>query len=452
VADKPKLSINFTQDTQSKVAPIPPAPVSRTEGILSEEMDKKPDGGRKFFAYKLLDEDSIAEARKVTLSLYPQMFNDPVFTMTFGEEAVDAMNALVDRKEKEEQSVDIPALYRIMRHASEVMLGLKERYNLSDEEVREQVEKAVRGEKSLFASLFGKGEITLQNLRLDLQSVEQQVDAMDAEMLKEQSKLLHNISLQHELYNATEDEILELVRVIALMELVRENAQQEADSIKADPSDLAQRNEIERRRRIVDFMFILDSKITEYTNRMFLAWTSSREIMNDRTLYVGLATKLQHQMKLTVPAMKSAMLRWAKRIEAMQSSQVIDVASALANEWFVAAADSSANTMEQIANSAYSSTIKEETLDQVSASVAREAEALLKAYEQTGEQRAGINRALVRAQQLMQQKDQEINEEVIRQMAEEAATRLTADVSTDLPEMNVHQTQEEEVRSKRLSR
>ena len=450
MSDKQKLSINFSLDTKTNIAPIPPAPVSRTDAILSEEVEK-PDDRRRFLAYKLLDEDSETEARRVAVALYQRMFNDSVFLMEFGQDAVDRMNELVDRKQDEEQSVDIPYLYQLMRSASEVMLGLKTTYDLSNEDVKEQVEKAVRGERSFLDTLRRKGQITLQTLRLDLQTVEQQVDAIDAKMLAEQAKLLHNISLQHELYNTTEDEILELVRDIALMEIVRELAQAEADAIKADPSDMSQRNEIERRRRIVDFLVILDSKITEYTNRMFLAWTSSREIMNDRTLYVGLATKLQHQMKLTVPSMKLAMLRWAKRIEAMQTTQVIDVASDLANQWFTAAADSSAETAQEIAESAYSSTIKEETLDQVSQAVAKEAEALLAAYEKTGEERAGISRALVRAQQLMQQQDQKINDAVIKRMAEEAATRLSAPDS--LPEMTEEEQAalEEEERRGRLS-
>ena len=305
------------------------------------------------------------------------------------------------------------------------MLGLKDEYDLSQPDVREALEQEIDGGRiQRWINMLRRGVTTLENLRLDLKSVELQVDALDAQMLGEQTKLLSNISLQHELYKATEDEILELVRVIALMELVRELAQEEASQIMVNADDIAQRNLIEKRRAITDFINLLSTKITEYQNRMFIAWTSSREIMNDRTLYVGLAMKLQHQMKLTVPAMKMAMLRWEKEIEALQATEVGDVADELANEWFKAAAHASVETVRQIAKAAYTPTIKEETIDEVSQAVSREADALLQEFQKSGVKRDGIEQALARAQKLMQSKDEEINEYVIKEMVDQARNRL----------------------------
>jgi uncharacterized protein YaaN involved in tellurite resistance len=263
-------------------------------------------------------------------------------------------------------------------------------------------------------------------MKLDLKTVDEQIDSTEAELVDQSQKLLENIHIQDQLYVENERQILSLIRDIAVMEQVLELAKAELKALMANGPVTSQRTSVDRSQALNTFIPLLESKIADYKNHMFVGSTNSQQIIHARTLAVGLAMRLNNQMKLTVPTMKSTMFRWMKAIESRQAAELSDIVAETANEWMTTLADASEQSVAELSKTANSPTITAETIAHVANSAVNEADSMLKAYLEGQEKRSAIDDAMVKGQRKLESAEGLMNNAVVDTQVHDARKRLSS--------------------------
>ncbi len=420
--DRPtKLSISFDEEPSDSTPSLklPSKPVGPADTILAEALGQE--GGKEMLVCnQMLDDESLAKAQTKAAELLPAMMSNTEMLRQFGQDAVADMNALIDDMLARVKPVEIPELTQLMRGLSGEMRQLKGRYDISQPKIAKKLERAIAGHKSL----FNRGASLIEQLMAEAEAIQAQIDHIKGELGEKQLKMVANILLYDELYLQNEEEILKVIKVIAVLELVRDFALEKMQSIDADENSPADRQKVEQRRAIADFVALVNMQIIEYKNRLFVGWSTSPQIHNMRTLDVALAQKLFNLMNLTIPVMKSTILQWRLLIESMQSGEAGEVVADAANEWLVAYAQAGANATPQIAQMGQTPTVTPETVANMADSIAQQAESIQEAYIDGTRRRAEVDNAIVTAQRLSQVASEAISDAVVDELLVHATNRL----------------------------
>lgn len=417
-----KISVDFDDEVPAgKEILIPEAPKGGADKIVEENAGSEA-AREKLVCTDLLDADSQEKARKKAREWFPVMLADTNQLMAFGEASVARLNALVDQMRENEKPVNIPELATLMRKASYAMSGLKNEYDISDPRISKKIDDEVKGK----LKLFRRGGSFITRMKIDLQDVDQQIDSTEAELVTQSQMLLENIHIQDQLYIENERQILSLIRDISVMEQVLELAKAELKSLMANGPVTSQRSSMDRSQALNTFIQLLETKIADYKNHMFVGSTNSQQIIHARTLAVGLAMRLNNQMKLTVPTMKSTMFRWIKAIETRQAAELSDIVAETANDWMTTLADASEASVAELSKTANSPTITAETITHVAESAVNEADSMLKAYLEGQQKRSAIEDAMVKGRRKLEGAEGQMNSAVVDSQVHAASKRLSS--------------------------
>ncbi len=392
----------------SETISVPPAPQGEAD-LFFKQTAATPATRESFSCKSLLTGENLEHAQVYAQRLYPQMLNNTQVMMEFGRDAVAGMNQLIDTLLKEVGPVDIPELTAIMRNLNNEMRKVRGKYDVSDSRARERLENWGKG----LGRFFGQAKSLIAALMEDAMSIEQQLDKVKATLVGKEQQILRNVGMYDQLYRANEQEIMNVIRAIAIMELVRDLAQEEAASIVADPNNQAERNKTERKRLLADFIQNLEIKITEYKNRLFVGWTTSPQVTNMRSLDVGLAQKLDLLMNLTIPVMKGTIVQWRMMIQAQQGAQMERVVAEAANEWLTAYTNAGAQAVPLIASAVQTPSLTPQTITAMAASVEQQTQAIIDAYDQGREKRAASDDAIVKAARVISAATNKISTKVV---------------------------------------
>src|SRR5262249_39888100 len=188
--------------------------------------------------------------------------------------AMEQGKGQVSRIFREVGRVDIPELNSIMHQLNDRMRNFRRKYDPSDPKVRESFDKFM----DAISGLFRKGRDLLEMLFEEAKTVEQQLDKVSGQLSDKQLQLKRNGVLCDELYKANEGGIGQLIGAIAVMEMVRDIAVEDAKSIKIDPADVDKRDKEERLSLITEFIQALEVRINEFQQRLFVAWSTSPQV------------------------------------------------------------------------------------------------------------------------------------------------------------------------------
>ena len=278
-------------------------------------------------ALAMLGPAQAEQARAVARKQFPVLLADTQQLATFGDPALAAVNAQVNRIFREVAPVQIPELTTIMHQLNDRMRALRGRYDPNDPRIREvfdQFMDAVRG-------IFARGRDIVEMLFEEARSVEQHLDRVAGQLTTKQHELKRNVVLCDELYKANEASISQLVGVIAVMEAVTDEALAAQAAIVVDPADPAFREKQEERARITEFIAALQTRIGEFQQRLFVAWSTSPQIRNIRALHFGLGQRLALMVNLTIPTMKLTIAQWGLLMQD-QAAQMQQAVADSANE------------------------------------------------------------------------------------------------------------------------
>ncbi|MEL4358654.1 MULTISPECIES: toxic anion resistance protein [unclassified Luteococcus] len=337
------------------------------------------------------------QARAVATQQLPAMLADTQKLATFGDQALTAVNSQVNRIFQEVGPVQIPELTTIMHQINDRMREFRRHYDPADPRVRETFDRfidAVHG-------IFKRGRDLVEMLFEEARSVEQQLDRIAGQLSEKQMQLKRNVVLCDELYKANEASISQLVGVIAVMEAVLEQAHQQADAIVVDPNAADSREKQEERARITEFIMALQTRINEFQQRLFVAWSTSPQIRNIRTLHYGLGQRLALLVNLTIPTMKLTIAQWGLLLQAQQAAGLQQAVADGANEVLGAYASASGRAIPEIARQMQTPTLRPETILEVAASLDSQATGIEEAVRYGEQARQQVVGSIVTAQQAM---------------------------------------------------
>ncbi|SBT55015.1 toxic anion resistance protein [Micromonospora narathiwatensis] len=349
------------------------------------------------------------QAAQAARQLYPTMLANTDALANFGNQALDQVNAQVSRIFREVGRVDIPELTSIMHEINDRMRSFRRKYDPSDPKVRETFNKfsdAIRG-------LFRKGRDLLEMLFEEARSVEQQLDRVAGQLSDKQMELRRNVVLCDELYKANEAAIGQLVGAVAVMELIRDVALADARSITVTPGAPDERDQQERLSLVTEFVQALEVRINEFQQRLFVAWSTSPQVRNIRTLNYGLGQRLALLMNLTIPTMKLTIAQWALLLQANQAADMQQAVADGANDVLSAYATASKTAVPQIAKVIQTPTIRPETIIEVADSIDAQARGLEEAVRYGQQKRAEVVTAIVTANQSMSESSQRLSRTVV---------------------------------------
>ena len=376
----------------------------------------------------LLTPAQLEQARQAARQLYPTMLVNTEALASFGNQALDQVNAQVSRIFREVGRVDIPELTSIMHEINDRMRGFRRKYDPSDPKVRETFTKfsdAIRG-------LFRKGRDLLEMLFEEARSVEQQLDRVAGQLSDKQRELRRNVVLCDELYKANEAAIGQLVGAIAVMELVRDEALAEAKSIEVTPGAPDERDRRERLSVVTEFIQALEVRINEFQQRLFVAWSTSPQVRNIRTLNYGLGQRLALLINLTIPTMKLTIAQWALLLQANQAADMQQAVADGANDVLSAYASASKTAVPQIARVIQTPTIRPETILEVAESIDAQARGIEDAVRYGQQARADVIGAIVSANRSMSESSERLSRTVV-ELVTRAKAPLALPAGPQLP-------------------
>jgi uncharacterized protein YaaN involved in tellurite resistance len=309
------------------------------------------------------------------------------------------------------------------------MRNFRRKYDVTDPKVRETFNRfsdAVRG-------LWRKGRDLLEMLFEEARTVEQQLDRIAGQLGDKQLQLRRNVVLCDELYRANEAAIGQLIGAIAVMELVVDRAVEQARSITVVPGAPDERARAEELSRITDFVQALEVRISEFQQRLFVAWSTSPQVRNIRTLNHGLGQRLALLLNLTIPTMKLTIAQWALLLQADQAAKMQAAVADGANDVLSAYARSSQAAVPQIVRTIQTPTIRPETILEVAESIDAQARGIEEAVRYGQQRRSEVISAIVEANASMTQSAARLSGTVVDLVSKARQEQATLPAGPELP-------------------
>ena len=405
--------------------PAAPPPGAADAAVSSALVGGQP---RTLACVDLLTPAQREQAAAAAKQLLPAMLANTEQLATFGNSAIDQVNAQVNRIFREVGRVDIPELTAIMHQLNDRMRTFRRRYDPSDPRVRETFDKfadAVRG-------LFRKGRDLMEMLFEEARTVERQLDRVAGQLAGEQLRLKRNVVLCDELYKANEAAIAQLIGAIAVLELVRDEAVAAAGAVTVVPGAPDARDEEERLSRITEFIQAAEVRINEFQQRLFVAWSTSPQVRNIRALNYGLGQRIALLTNLTIPTMKLTIAQWALLLQADQAAGLQQAVADGANDVLSAYARASKTAVPGIARAIQTPTIRPETILEVAESIDEQARGIEEAVRYGQAKRTEVVTAIVVANDSLSHSAQRLSRTVVELVAK-AKEPVALPAAPDLP-------------------
>lgn len=406
-----ELQIDFTAITGGPAEPAPGAvDTALTKAVVAGATAGEE---RRLICADLLTPAQREQASGLARQLYPAMLANTDQLASFGSGAIEQVNTQVSRIFREVGPVKIPELTAIMHEINDRMRTFRHKYDPKDPKVRETFDKFMDAIKGIFA----KGRDMVEMLFEEARTVEQQLDRIAGTLADKQQQLKRNVVLCDELYKANEAAIGQLIGAIAVMELIRDLSVAEARATVINPSDVDRRDKEEHLARVTEFIQAIEVRINEYQQRLFVAWSTSPQVRNIRTLNYGLGQRLALLTSLTIPTMKLTIAQWGLLLQANQAAQMQEAVADGANEVLSAYASASGRAVPGIARMIQTPTIRPETIMEVAESIDAQAKGIEDAVRYGEQRRAEVVSAIVTAQESMSQSSQRLSRTVVELVA-----------------------------------
>jgi len=368
------------------------------------------------------------QAQEAAVQLLPKMLDNTQLLSDFGNQALEGVNMQVARIFKEIGPVEIPELTSMMQQINDSMRSFRKKYDPTIPQVRDAFNRfmeSVRG-------IFQRGRDIVEMLFEEAQTVEQQLDRIAGELTTRQREMRRNVVLCDELYKANEDAISQLIGTIAVMEGVRDQAVTALDQAVISPDDPNHRDIEEQRSRLSEFISAMEVRINEFQQRLFVAWSTSPQVRNTRSLHYGLGQRLALMVNLTIPTMKLTIAQWGLLMQAEQAAKMQQVVADGANEVLTAYAQASGRAAGEIAKTIQTPTLRPETILEVAVSLDDQAESMIQALEYGRGARQEVVDALLTAQASISQSSNKLSNAVV-ELTKRADDPLELPAIPDIP-------------------
>lgn len=401
----------FQFDKPSDNLPVPVEP----KGEVSEGLQAivaNPVQRQGLVCKDFIDGDMLVQAESEARQLLPQMLNDSTVFINYGVAELNELNRLVDRVLKEVEPIRIPEAQAAMQDLKRNIRAAQGKFDLSNPKTQERLQKAaaVAGKPRKW---FNRAGDIWSEFRAQTEDLVKQIEKLEADLTGRAVQLARNAEFCVELYNENDREITKLFYVIGVMELILENAQQQASQIPVgNPNDLGNPNS-ELRGKYADLIRQMEVKIGEYKGRLFVAWASAPQLRMMRAMDVDMAMKMHMLVQSALPTTKMVLVQWRMLLQAEENKNVMEASQDFANTMVQGYFQTAGVVMPQIAQSIQRQTLTSETVNVVVDSLAQMVDGIGQAYAEGQQKRLEVDRNMIEAQRQLSNIKGKVDDAVI---------------------------------------
>ncbi|OGH16431.1 MAG: hypothetical protein A3C30_04540 [Candidatus Levybacteria bacterium RIFCSPHIGHO2_02_FULL_40_18] len=409
--------------------PAEPRPTSQVTELSA--LSVSPQKRELLVCRQLLEGDTLVRAQAEATDVLPKMLSNTQVLAVFGNDALESINRLNDRMLSERHPIDIPELSDAMRDLSRRMRGIGRRYDPSDPKALEKYKKA----KGRFLGIFRLGRTFLEEFLDDIRGLEEQCDWVIEKLDGKQEQLLRNVAYYDEFYKLNEQEINKLIYKIGVMEIIRDLAAEQADSIVVGDSNMGDRGG-EEQARISELVTLLENRIIAFKGRLWVAWAMAPQTRNMRVVQVGLSARIDQTVDITIPTMKGTILIWLTLGDAEQALQFNAAVEDTYNQVLTLFANAAKATVPMIANALATPALDPRTVVAWSESLAAQADGIVQAIELGQQKRLELEQAMITGKEVIDAATQRVNQaqiEHVLELAREAAQEAPLEIARSVP-------------------
>lgn len=418
---------------------LQPAPETPTTSALAGKADLVVASGPQALVCKdLLNPESLAKATVYAKQELPALIADPNNLAKLGNEAVEGVNALAGRMLHEAgKAANIPELTTLTNELDDRIRSFTSRYSQSDR--ADQIHRArdaYDGMKDKVLDFFAKYRDMLHMLLKDAKGLEAYLDSLTAQITDRQGQLSLNVEMCNELLSENEQAISRLTGVIAIMEIIRDQAADAMNAIKVDAGDTSpeSRTKREQRDQIATLVQQLDVRIGEFKQRLFVAWATSPQVRNIRTISYGLGQRLGLLITLTIPVFKLTVVEWVAVMQADRAAQLGEAVADTNERALEAFAQASGEIIPRVAQALQTPSMSPESILLIADSLHKQAVGFEDAYRYGIAERAKVEAAIMKgAQTIAASQDEQAR--VIGELIQGAQHPLELPPGPELPDV-----------------
>ena len=391
-----------------------------------------------FSCRAVLSPAQLEQVKSHAVKVYAQMRADSTVLSNFGTASLDGVNRTVALILEEQTKLEIPEVSTMTRELNHIVSNFRHKYDPSDPKVKKVFDTFDQWKQTI-GNLFRGARNLLDDLYEDSLTVSKSLDRSAGKLVANRQQLQRNVLLCDELYDQNERAIGQLIGVIAIMEQVRDTALDEARALQPK-IDAAPENSPERRKHaeqqqlIAELANDIEIRISEFTQRLFVAWTTSPQIRNIRKISYGLDQRLGLLIQLTIPTLKMTVAVWGSLVQAEEAGKQKEAIDDLTNDALTGFASAAATAVPKVAKIIQAPSLRPETITAMADSIVQQNDGLVAAVREGQQQRNLVTDAIVRAGQRITQSTRATSDELI-ELITEAQRPVELPPAPEVPEL-----------------
>lgn len=364
----------------------------KTTEIITEQSNN--DEKNISFFEKLSSEQQTAIINKVPTLVDSFMVNQNSL-LDFGQSAVEDVNTTVHRILKEQKKLQIPQVDDLLKNTNQELNGFVKKYK--------DIGPAELDRKpNLIQKIFKQGKNTLQEFYFDAQSIEQKMDNMAADVVKQENILARNIVSAELLIEDNTKSIENLVGVIAFVEASQQEATKRAQALQTELAELDNATPEHQRKtdllaRTTEVINTLEQQHTEYLSRLFVAWATTPQMRNLVKVSSDMRQKLGMLRRNTIPTMKLSIAQLGMMQQSIKSGVTADAIINANNAALQMLAKTSKEAIPALERSAQNPTMSITSVTTLAESLVAQNNGIISAIEQGRKKRAQLENVIVKS-------------------------------------------------------
>lgn len=364
----------------------------KTTEIITEQSND--DEKNISFFEKLSSEQQTAIINKVPTLVDSFMVNQNSL-LDFGQSAVEDVNTTVHHILKEQKKLQIPQVDDLLKNTNQELNGFVKKYK--------DIGPAELDKKpNLIQKIFKQGKNTLQEFYFDAQSIEQKMDNMAADVVKQENILARNIVSAELLIEDNTKSIENLVGVIAFVEASQQEATKRAQALQTELAALDNATPEHQRKtdllaRTTEVINTLEQQHTEYLSRLFVAWATTPQMRNLVKVSSDMRQKLGMLRRNTIPTMKLSIAQIGMMQQSIKSGVTADAIINANNAALQMLAETSKEAIPALERSVQNPTMSITSVTTLVESLVAQNNGIISAIEQGRKKRAQLENVIVKS-------------------------------------------------------
>lgn len=315
--------------------------------------------------------------------------------LDFGQAAVEEVNKTVNHILSEQKKLDIPQVDELLQNTNRELNGFIAKYK--------DVKPAdLEAKPNFFQKWFKQGKNTLQEFYFDAQTIEQKMDGMAAQVVKQEDSLARNIVSAELLIDENTKSIENLVGVIAFVEASQQEASQRALTLQKQVTSLDLQSadyhvKSEELARLTEVINTLEQQHTEYVSRLYVAWATTPQMRNLVKVSSDMRQKLGMLRRNTIPTMKLSIAQLGILQQSIRSGATADAIVNANNAALQMLAETSKEAIPALERSAQNPTLSLESVTAIAESLVVQNQGIIAAIDKGRSQRAQLEATIIKS-------------------------------------------------------